>query len=202
MYCQFAFCMRSFKYILCLALISTGCVYKTGALRSQVRHYDGDGVINDASIEAPPFFLAPGFRIVFPAFDSRKPYEHSYVLKGVPKTKYGASTIYVRFLGNWSADVDKFKERVTSTLTFSILDEDGTILKSQDVVFKTAVWSWEGGGGDGVFGLWVHNRDRYDYNDFYFDPAKRYILRIIYVPGSVPPQTETIYVTVENGGRE
>ncbi len=191
--------MKSVRYILCLALSLTGCVYKTGALRRQISHYEGDGAIRDASIGAPPFFWGPGFRIVFPAFDPRKPYEHSYQLKGVPKTKYGESTIYVRFPGDWSPDLDSVKQKVTAVLSFNILDGNGVVLKSQDIVFSRAIWSWSGGAGD--FGLWVQNENGYGAkNDFYFDPPKRYTLQIVYVPGSVPPPTTNMYVTIENGG--
>jgi hypothetical protein len=196
------FCMRPLKYIVCLALLASGCVYKTGALRRQVHQYQGEGMITDASIGAPPFFWGPGFRIVFPSFDPSRPYQHSYQLKGVPKTKYGASTIYVRFPGNCSPDLDRAKTKITAVLSFAILDENHAVLKSQDVDFSKAVWSWEGGGQPGVFGLWVYDRaNNRTENVFTFDPAKLYTLRIVYKPGLVPPQTTNIYVTVENGGR-
>jgi hypothetical protein len=194
--------MRPLICIVCLALLASGCVYKTGALRQQVREYQGEGVITDASIGAPPFFWGPGFRIAFPSFDPSKPYEHSYQLKGVPKTKYGASTIYVRFPGDWSPDLDRAKTKITAVLSFAILDENHAVLKSQNVDFSTAVWSWEGGGQPSVFGLWVYDRaNKRTENVFTFDPAKSYTLRIVYTPGLVPPQTTNIYVTVENGGR-
>jgi hypothetical protein len=197
------FSCPTYVVITCIALLASGCVYETGALRHQVLHYKGDGVITDASIGAPPFFWGPGFRIVFPGFDPGKPYEHYYQLKGVPKTKYGASMIYVRFPGDWSPDLDRAKTNITATMSFEILDENRAVLKSQNVDFRTAVWSWEGGGGEGLFGLWVNNQssNSAENEEFTFDPAKSYILRIVYTPGLFPPQTTNIYVTVENGGR-
>src|ERR1039457_4449284 len=119
--------MKPLNYIVCIALLTSGCVYRTGALRQQVRKYQGEGVITDASIGSPPFFWSPGFRIVFPSFDPTKPSEHSYQLKGVPKTKYGASTIYVRFPGDWSPDLDHAKTKITAVLSLAILDENHAI---------------------------------------------------------------------------
>ncbi len=194
--------MRSSVYILSFALGLTGCVYKTGALRNQISHYKGDGTITDASIGAPPFFWGPGFRLVFPGFDPSKSYEHSYQLNGVPKTKYGASTIYVRFPGDWSIDLDKEKTNITAVLSFTVLDENDTVLKSQEVKFSTADWSWAGGAGVGVFGLWVYDRpNNRTENIFNFAPAKSYRLKIVYTPGPVPPQTTNMYISIENGGR-
>jgi hypothetical protein len=191
--------MKYSIYILCLALGLTGCIYKTHALSRQVSHYKGDGSITDASIGAPPFFWGPGFRIVFPGFDPSKDYEHSYLLKGVPKTKYGASTIYVRFPGDWSPELNSEKTAITAVLSFTVRDESQTVLKSVEVKFSTAIWSW--GAGRRLFGLWVWNRpNNSTENIFDFDPARSYTLRIIYTPGPVPPQTTNMYVTVENGG--
>ena len=183
--------MRPLNYIVCLALLASGCVHKTGALRQQVHEYQGEGVITDVSIGAFPLFESPGFRIVFPSFDPTKSYEHSYQLKGVPKTKYGASTIYVRFPGNWSPDLDSAKTKITAVLSFTISDENHAVLKSQDVDFNTAVWFWEGGGGEGLFGLWVDNPAHSGTeNDFTFDPGKSYTLKIVYTPGLVPPPAD------------
>ena len=193
--------MKFSVHIVCVALVLTGCVYKTGALRKQISHYQGDGTISDASIAVPPFFSGPGFRIIFDGFDPSRAYEGSYRLNGVPKTKYGESTIYVRFPGDWSPELDSTKKRVTAVLSFAILDESGVVLKSQEIAFSSAVWSWQGAGGDGVFGLWVKDEPYGAKNRFYFDPAKQYQLRVSYVPGSVPPQTTNMFLSIENGGR-
>jgi hypothetical protein len=196
--------MRFAGHVLLISLaLCTGCVYRTGALRQQVCMYRGEGVINDVSIGAPPFFWSPGFRIIFPGFDPNKPFECSYQLKGVPKTKYGASTVFVRFPGDLSPDLDHAKTKITAVLSLAILDENHNVLKAQNVDFSTAVWSWKGGGGEGEFGLWVENPDNNGTEtDFKFNPAKTYTLKVIYKPGLVPPQTTKIYITVENGGRE
>src|SRR3954469_14875262 len=190
--------MKSTIYVLCIALLLTGCVYKTGALHRQIARYKGDGTIIDASIGAPPFFWEPGFRLVFPNFDPAQPYEHSYRLQGVPKTKYGASTIYVCFPGDWSPDAYIAKSNVTAVLCFTVLGENGTVLKSQEIKFNTAIWSH----GAGIFGLWVYDRPNHKIeNIFNFDPGKLYSLKIVYAPGPTPPQTKTMYISVENGGR-
>jgi hypothetical protein len=158
--------------------------------------------MTDTSIGSPLFFRSPGFRIAFPGFDPAKPFENSYQLGGVPEIKHAASTIYVRFPGNWSPDLDQTKTNITAVLSLSIFDENHILLKSQDVIFSKAVWSWSGRGGKGEFGLWVHNPGHNgSETGFTFDPAKTYTLRVIYTPGMVPPSTTNIYLTIENGGR-
>jgi len=175
----------------------TGC--QTGALRVQVSRYEGDGAIADTSLGAPPIFWSPGFRVVFPPFDPKKSYTHSYHLKGVPTTK-DTSTIYVRFTGDWSPDLDRLQKSITSTLSFRILDENGISLKAQKVVFSEAIWSWESG-KPGTFGLWVHDPIRNTVkNSFLFDRSKQYTLQIVYNPGPVPPRAERLWITVESGG--
>jgi hypothetical protein len=184
----------------CVALFLVGCVHKTGALREQISHYQGDGTIRDVSFAAEPFFSGPGFRIAFAGFDPRKPYEGSYRFKGVPKTKYGESTIYVRFPGDLPPDLDA-KKNVTSVLSFSILDQKGALLKSQKFVFNSVVWSWQQSATSGLFGLWIQGDAYGAKNRFYFEPAKEYQLQFTYAPGATPPQTTNMYLTIENGGR-
>ncbi|HSY20394.1 MAG TPA: hypothetical protein VK815_18765 [Candidatus Acidoferrales bacterium] len=195
--------MKTTICLLCSTLLLTGCVYHTGALRSQVRSYAGDGVITDVSVGSPPFFWSPGFRIVLPAFDPAKPYEQSYNLKNVPKNSdKEVSMINVSFLGDWSMDLDQIKQKTTSNLSFEILDDTGAIVKSLTIPFndKNTIWSWMQTSEGGEFGLWVHEEPCSEKNTFYFDPAKHYTLHITYIPGEVPPSANRIWITIKNGG--
>lgn len=183
------------------ALVSAGCVHKTKALRKQVSRYEGDGIITDASLAVFPIARSPGFRISFPGFDPKKDCEREYTFRGVPKIKHYASAICVRFPGPYSPDLDEIKKRVTSVLSYSISDEAGNVLTNQNVTFSNAWWSWSGGRGAGVFGLWVERPGQYGMqNSFYFEPTNRYTLRIKYEPGSAPPQTTNMFILIENGG--
>jgi len=198
--------MKTAICLLCSTLLLTGCIYHTGALRSQVRSYAGDGVITDISVGSPPFFWSPGFRIVLPAFDPAKPYEQSYNLKNVPKTRNkDASAINISFPGYWLLDPDQIKQKTTSTLSFEILDDNGAVVKSLEIPFKdkNTIWSGRGGYPGGEFELWVAADVPRSYsvtNMFYFDPAKHYTLHIIYTPCPVPPKTERMWITIDNGG--
>jgi hypothetical protein len=195
------------KLILCVVaatLAFVGCVYKTKALRKQVTRYEGDGLIRDASLTVFPITRIPGFRISFPGFDPNLPYQSTYTFKGVPKTKSRESMLYVRFPGLYSPELDELKKKVTAVLSYTILDEGGNVLTNQDITFSNAWWSWAGGGGQGIFGLWVDRRpdDLYGaQNTFYFDPTNRYTLRVKYEPGTSPPQTTNMFISIENGGR-
>lgn len=198
--------MRLLRYAVqvILTVLVAGCVCRTGALRSEVSRFRGDGLIEDTSLALVPFFWGPGFRIVFPGFDPTKPYEHSYQFKGVPKSKRQASMIYVRFSDNGSPrTMEDAKSKITAVLTLAVLDGSGTVLKSQEMKFSDAVWSWEGGGGhSGVFGLWIsEGANNGISNVFGFDPEESYTLRIVYTPGGVPPDTTNVWVTIENGGK-
>jgi hypothetical protein len=188
------------KLLLCIAaatLVFAGCVYKTKALRKQVSRYEGDGVIKDASLTVFPITRIPGFRISFPAFDPNLPYQSTYMFKGVPKTKSRESMVYVRFPRRYSPDLDEIKKGVTSVLSYTLLDQGGTVLTTQEIVFSHAWWSgnWE------TFALWVEKPREYGaQNTFYFDPTNRYTLRVKYEPGPSPPQTTNMFISIENGG--
>ena len=190
---------RANELILCItaaALIFPGCIYKTKALRKQVSRYQGDGVITDTSLTVFPLVRIPGYRIDFPGFDQNSPNQSTYTFKGVPKTRGAESVIYVRFPGRYSPDLDEIKKSVTSVLSYTVLDQSGTVLTTQEIVFSNAWWS----GSWDTFALWVQKPGDYGaQNTFYFDPTNGYTLRVKYEPGT-PPATTNMFISIENGG--
>lgn len=193
--------MKFKRSFLLLALFLTGCVYDTHALRTQVKRYEGDGIISDISVGSPPFFWSPGFQIVLPSFDPSKRCERSYMLNSLPKTKSKNSSIEPTFPLPYQ-DVDSAKKNATAVLSFTVTDADGVLLKSEEIVFKNAWWSGHFG-PHGDVSLWTQKQKKSPIgmvNSFPFENEKRYTLRIVYEPGNNPPRTKKMYILVTNGG--
>ena len=181
------------------SMLLSACVVKTHALNSAVKHYRGDGIIEDISIGSV-LFMSPGFRISFPEFDARRPYSQSYRLSGVPKTGGHKSVIYLRFNIGKDTDIDKSKSATGARFSFSIADESGAEVKSESTYLRDATWgSMYCASGAIVEPFW-EDKSKLLANVFAFDPSKNYTLTVLYIPSESPPPTKKMRVTIKYGG--
>ena len=170
---------------LCFGL--SGCFLANLVMEAQVLQYSGDGVIHNASI-----FFWPGYRIEFPKFSSDRSYEASYRLSHVPHTPtHDHAIIYLRFNQPDAAMVQRAKNSVTAAFQLTLYDAKGHIVHSAEVHVSTSYW----GGGVGVFGIFDLRKSA-----LRFERNASYVLKVSYVPGDVPPPSEELYFSIEEGG--
>ncbi|MGI8435415.1 MAG: hypothetical protein ACR2NX_00695 [Chthoniobacterales bacterium] len=151
----------------------------------QVLLYSGDGIIRPAP-------LVPGYQIEFPKFDASQPYSASYRLVRVPKRLEGGPTLYLRFKSNKkNADSDAIKKAVTAQFSFALFDGERKCVQSADLPVSTSTW-WGGGDSWGVYEM--------DQSSLHLRWSGNYVLKVSYVPGAVPPPSNELHFSIEDGG--
>lgn len=168
----------------CLALISCGIPGST-VMWAETKQYSGDGVIHSCSN-----LFGGGFAIDFPTFDSSRPYAASYRLSHVPQTGRG-SVIYLRFerSGLLPSAAQRKTKSATSTFRFTICDAKGSVLDSADFHVSNAILTQTGS----IFGIYELGK-----SEFRFEYNNSYVLKVSYVPGSVPPPAKQLYFAIDN----
>jgi opacity protein-like surface antigen len=161
----------------------TGCGFFADlSLRSEIKEYQGDGVIYTCSNA-----LMGGYGIDFPRFDASRPFTATYHFSHVPPTRlpWLQPFLYLRH-GAFPKDEsppDDVKAGLRAKFLFTIHDSHGQVAHAE-LPLATAIW-----GSDGVYDL---DRSRVG-----FQKDTNYELRVEYSPGVNPPPVKEFYVVID-----
>jgi len=178
---------HSIRILVCGAgLLLASCTsFRTGSYFSAgVHSYVGDGVIRDTSQPAV-FFATRGYRIDLPGFRIDRPYEHSYLLKGIPVIDDTSAGIFFEVPQGLTSEST---EKTGASFEANLVDKKGERIARFGGPLNSLIWS---------------GNSLYDLEGSFFQPKhnEEYRLHVRFYPGSgVGEGLGHIYVRCAIGG--